>query len=297
MAIITDIETARARLIELCAPDVDPALDTSLSAARAATATLAVASQPATSPADTLAVGGKTYTFVAANPTGNQILSSASLNTTAQAILTRVNADTLSTLSTATRNNAALTLTANTPGVAGNAIDLEADGVRIVKVAFGGGAAAVTEDDISRLLARAKQAEIWQAETAYPFGTIIMPTAARRKGLKFELVAFDGAGTVSGATEPAWPSAFQRIERGGLFNWPSGNKPVVRDGFLTWQEAGADIDSLWDLQLAAYYAWDRKIQIASCRYSFKAGEAQEDLNAFIRTLERERDRFASVVFG
>lgn len=278
MSILTDPAIARQRLIDICAPTVDPALDTSMAASVKATGSITVVSRP--TDGDTLSVGSKIYSFVSGVVVGDQIQSSASNNTTAANILTKINTDTATTLCTATRNNAVLTLLANTAGVAGNSIDLESSAAHVTIVAFVGGAVAITEDDISKILddPAVHVASIWVADTEYEIGAKVIPTANNRNGHWYELIAFDGEDVESGATEPSWPT------------WDNA---IVTDGNLTWQEAGAE-RSLWDIREGAYQAWQKKIDLVSCQYDFKSGDSSDSMSQRIATLERQRDRYRPV---
>jgi hypothetical protein len=248
MPILTDPAEARRRLIDLLDADCDPALDTSMSEAVKSTGGLVVVTRP--TDGDTLMVGGKVYSFVSGDPGIDDIQSSVSLNTTAQNILARINADTLTTLCLATRNNATLILTANTAGTAGNSIDLEPDGVRITSTPFSGGAAEVTEDDISRLLDEFKVGSVWVAVTAYAIGDVVIP--ATSNGHRFVCVK---AGT-SGAAEPAWTSS---------------QESRFSDNDVTWEEAGLEVD-LWDLRAAAHRGWMMKAAKASQKADVRIGD-------------------------
>lgn len=82
------------------------------------------------SPGDTLTVGSKTYTFVVAAPSSNEIVVAANFVTQGQAITDRINTDTASTLCTAVNNsdqglgNGLVLLTANAQSSSGNSIPL-----------------------------------------------------------------------------------------------------------------------------------------------------------------------------
>lgn len=273
MSILTNATEARTRLIAMCAATSDPALDTTQAAAVKATGGITVVSRPADG--DTLTVGGKVYTFVSSGPVGDQIVSSASNNTTAANTLIKINADTATTLCTATRNNAALTLLANTAGIAGNSLDLESSATHITVSAFTGGAAAITEDDISRILDQNAVASVWVASTDYVYGDVVIPTDDNRNGHRFVCIV---AGT-SDATEPSWPT------------WDNA---TVSDGDnLTWQECGPEID-LWDLIAAACAAYDLKIAKAACRFDYDVAGDSRKRSQVMQQLERQRARYAPV---
>lgn len=108
-------------------------------AAVAATGTLTVVTNPAA--AETIAVAGTVFTFVASGATGNQINIGANTGATATAIAAAVNA--LASVYAADVG-AVVTVTAATAGTAGNAIALVGNGAKITRSAatLAGGAAA-----------------------------------------------------------------------------------------------------------------------------------------------------------
>lgn len=108
-------------------------------AAVAATGTLTVVTNPAA--AETIAVAGTTFTFVASGATGNQINIGANAGATATAIAAAVNA--LASVNAAAVG-AVVTITAATAGTAGNAIAVVGNGAKITRSAatLTGGAAA-----------------------------------------------------------------------------------------------------------------------------------------------------------
>lgn len=95
-------------------------------------------------------------------------------------------------------------------------------------------------DELETILDNAQLASIWVASTDYDYGAVVIPTAAKRNGHRYQLVRFDGIDVSSGATEP---------------DWPTGRDAQISDGNIIWQEAGADYDSLWDMRTAAYFGW------------------------------------------
>jgi len=98
---------------------------------------IVVASAPANN--DTITIGGKTYTFVAANPTTNQLLNTGTTAQIAQRIADKVNADNATTLVEASVTGSTVNFRAWTFGTAGNSIALTTDGTHITKTAFAGG--------------------------------------------------------------------------------------------------------------------------------------------------------------
>ena len=96
--------------------------------ATAATGTLRVVTNPAAG--ETIAVAGTVFEFVAANPTGNQILVAATAQATAGAIRTAVNA--LADVNAAGTTNT-IAITAAVAGVAGNAIAIVNNGAKITR--------------------------------------------------------------------------------------------------------------------------------------------------------------------
>ena len=105
----------------------------------AATGRLTVVTNPAAN--ETIAVAGTVFTFVAANPTGDQILIGANANATATAI--RAAVDALAAVNAAGATNV-IAITAAVAGVAGNAISLVGNGAKITRsgATLTGGAAA-----------------------------------------------------------------------------------------------------------------------------------------------------------
>ena len=96
--------------------------------ATAATGTLRVVTNPAAG--ETIAVAGTVFEFVAASPTGNQILVAANAQATAGAIRTAVNALAAVDAAGATNN---IVITAAVAGVAGNAIAIVGNGAKITR--------------------------------------------------------------------------------------------------------------------------------------------------------------------
>jgi hypothetical protein len=134
-------------------------------------------------------------------------------------------------------------------------------------------------NELIPILRQCVRSVIWTASTSYYLGAVVQPTAAKRNGHRFELVAFDGSGVSSGATEPSWPS------------WDNA---TVIDGNITWQEIGPDYSCPWDLREAAFRAWQLKIDKVSCQYDFRAGDSSESMSQRIATLERQRDRYRAI---
>ena len=77
--------------------------------------------------ADTLRVDTKTYTFVASNPTGDQIAVGSTVNATAGNIATKINDSNLRL--TATTADSAVNLAAVLAGISGNSLVMQASGV------------------------------------------------------------------------------------------------------------------------------------------------------------------------
>jgi hypothetical protein len=98
----------------------------------------------------------------------------------------------------------------------------------------------LTSTELTRLLADFKVVSVWVAETEYEYGAVVVPTAAKRNGLIYRLVSFDGVGIESGTTEPTWGTS---------------REARVTDGNLTWEEAGVMPSSLWNLNDAAEAGW------------------------------------------
>src|SRR5690606_15946480 len=74
--------------------------------------------------ADTLRIGSRLYSFVASNPGANQIQIGSNFNNTLTSIVSKINNDSLSPVS----SDLSLNLTAKTAGELGNSISLVASG-------------------------------------------------------------------------------------------------------------------------------------------------------------------------
>jgi len=130
---------------------------------------------------------------------------------------------------------------------------------QLISMVQGTTAPVLTVDELQRCLDDSRQAFIWSASEDFSvvpreLGSVIIPTAANRTGHRYKLMAFDGTGTTSGTTEPSW------------IRWrtnPLSRGELVSDGNLIWREDGADYDSLWDMQMAAYLGWQLKATKAS----------------------------------
>lgn len=115
----------------------------------------------------------------------------------------------------------------------------------------------LTADELQWLLdKKARRAYIWTATTAYKIGDVVIPTTNNRNGHRYQIIAFDGDGVSSAATEPSWSTS---------------RDSTISDGNITWQEVGVEVD-LWDLQAAACAGWQMKAAKASPYEDFKQGE-------------------------
>lgn len=92
------------------------------------TVTLSVAVPSA---GDTVTIGGQAIEFVAADPVGMEVLIGASLNATATNLANFINDMSIALGVTATVAGAVVTVTANAPGAAGNAVTLAESGTNI----------------------------------------------------------------------------------------------------------------------------------------------------------------------
>lgn len=107
---------------------------------------------------------------------------------------------------------------------------------------------ALTDEQLCRLLDRARVATVWTATTAYAYGDVVLPTT--RNGHRYRCVE---PGT-SQATEPDWST------RTGAYQTDGDD--------LVWQEDGRQYEDLWDIDRAAHAAWLLKASMASGWYEF-----------------------------
>ncbi len=135
----------------------------------------------------------------------------------------------------------------------------------------------LNSDDVNSLLNNAVRAVVWTAVTTYVFGVTVMPMV--RNGRRYRLIAFDGSGVKSGATEPTWPAptslstsfpVWGQVQPNPVTGW--WRNAIVADGNITWQEDGVDYDSLWDVQRAAFNGWMLKAGRAVCAIDIKTGQ-------------------------
>jgi len=108
----------------------------------AATATITATAQPLAN--DTVSINGSAITFVAGVPVGAQVQLGGNAGGTMQALAAYINANTSVLAVTASGAGNVLTLTANVPGIVGNAITLArvSAGVTISGATLAGGSAA-----------------------------------------------------------------------------------------------------------------------------------------------------------
>lgn len=137
-------------------------------------------------------------------------------------------------------------------------------------------------NELLPILRQCARAVIWEASKAYYIGAIIQPTAPNRTGHRYEVVRFDGNGVSSGTTEPSWPYS---------------DNAVVTSGNLYLRECGPEYFNLWDVDYAAFLAWQLKIDKVSCQYDFKVGDSSDSMSQRIATFERQRDRYAPTTIG
>jgi hypothetical protein len=100
----------------------------------------------------------------------------------------------------------------------------------------------LTESELNELLLSNEQASIWSSETDYEIGAVVIPSNAKRTGLRYRLISLDGSGLTSGLTEPLWPI---------------GPQSIISDGNLVWIAEGSEY-SLWNVESAARKGWLKK---------------------------------------
>ena len=91
----------------------------------------------------------------------------------------------------------------------------------------------LTNQEVSDVLDLCRRAVVWQANTAYAVGAVVVP--ANRNGHRYKAVQ---RGT-SGATEPTWSEVAEGIQSDGA------STPQ-----LVWQEDGPDWENVYDVQRA-----------------------------------------------
>jgi hypothetical protein len=138
---------------------------------------------------------------------------------------------------------------------------------------------ALGESEINSLLDDAEVASVWAAETEYEFGAVIVPTAAKRVGCKFKVVAFDGNGVESGLTEPTWSD---------------GRDATYSDGNITWQECGSQPSSLWDLNKAAYLGLMKKASKVQTEFDYGDADHKESASQMYKMLRDQAHAFRTV---
>lgn len=114
--------------------------------------------------------------------------------------------------------------------------------------------------ELQLLLDNARRAYIWTASTVYKIGDVVIPTTNNRNGHRYQIIAFDGDGVSSAATEPSWSTS---------------RDSTISDGNVTWQEVGMEVD-LWDLQAAACAGWQMKLAKVSGNFKFASGDQSFD---------------------
>src|SRR5678816_1116734 len=101
---------------------------------------------------------------------------------------------------------------------------------QLISMVQGNTAPVLDVDELQRCLDDARLAFTWIASTnysadPYSLGSVVIPTATKRNGHRYKLIAFDGVGSTSGTTEP---------------RWPLNRDSEIVDGNLTWQEVGTE---------------------------------------------------------
>jgi hypothetical protein len=156
------------------------------------------------------------------------------------------------------------------------------------------------EAAIVSLLANAKLASVWVASTTYNMGEVVMPTV--RNSRRYRLVAFDGTGVTSGLTEPSWPApnvssndypVWGMAQPNPVVGW--WRNAVVTDNAITWQEDGADYDSLWDIQVAAFNGWMLKAGRAICAVDLSSGQMKQSQSQIYDHCLEMAQRYAPVM--
>jgi hypothetical protein len=113
------------------------------------------------------------------------------------------------------------------------------------------------EADLESLLIGAQVATVWQPDTDYPPGAVIVPDSNSLQSYRAT------TGGTSGATPPAWPAApFYGSGWSGnptllypcCCSWAGGGGVPITDGTVTWVSAGV-IAGLFDLTEATSSGW------------------------------------------
>lgn len=104
------------------------------------------------------------------------------------------------------------------------------------------------DGDLEALLTSGQAAQVWQADTVYPPGAVVVADAL--SAMSYRAIA----GGTSGPTPPSWP--------GYSYGWSGvptalyccAMGTVITDGGVTWTQAGI-VTSLYDIERASADGW------------------------------------------
>jgi hypothetical protein len=95
-------------------------------------------------------------------------------------------------------------------------------------------------------------ASVWEPETVYQIGQLIIPTEDKETGRWYVLLGGSDLTNGTGTTEPIWPQ------------WMYG---YVSDNGLLWQDRGSAAYALWDLRQAEHEVYKRKLAMVQGNYN------------------------------
>lgn len=140
--------------------------------------------------------------------------------------------------------------------------------------------------DLDALLAGASVATIWQPDTVYPAGAIVVADALSNMAYR----AVQGGTT--GSTAPSWPAYPYGSWSGNpamLYSCCCSGWATITDGGVIWQSIGP-IEGLWNIDSASAEGWLLKASRAvTLIQQSSAGQAYAMQMVFIHCRQMARD--------
>lgn len=140
----------------------------------------------------------------------------------------------------------------------------------------------LTNEEIDQALEKSQLAFSWSASTSFVYGSIVIPTAAKRNGHKYRLVKFDGNGTLTGTTEPSWHE---------------GREGTFGDGNITWREDGRDFNCFWDLRAAAHQCWLTMAGNLADKFKFSTDNQSFELQQKYEHCLEMAEKYTPIIIG
>lgn len=129
----------------------------------------------------------------------------------------------------------------------------------------------LSPDEISAILDNHQVAITWAPGIVIKSSLLVAPTVGNGRWYRPRISG------LSGPTEPGWPVG-------------TSSRPIL-DGAATYEDAGEALDSVYDVQAAAWEAWDKKARKAS-KYPKMSGI---DVSSIYDHCKEMRDSFAPVL--